>query len=397
MTNTTDHKVSSSIDPWTTEFFADPNPDYSQLREAAPVVYLEKYGIWCTARYNVIKDMLDDWGCFSNAGGAGLANFLKEKPWRTPSIILEADPPVHTRSRKVLSKILSPKVMRELRQSLDIKADALVGELLSKGNIDAMKELVIPYALDVFPSAVGLKTRELENFLHYGAMVSAGFGPENEHYHSAMKHADTVLPWVDKICERTQLDSSGLGEMIYLYVDSGELTNDEAAMLVRSFVSAGVDTTVSAIGNLLYCMATNPEEFHRLKNNPELVRNCYSEMLRFDGPVIFIFRTTTKSTVIHGCEIPAKEKVLLLTGAGNLDPDLWQAPNQFDISRNNHAQLGFGAGIHSCVGQPLARLEGESVLKAMLHHVDEIELSAEPERLPPTGMRSFTSLPVKLR
>ena len=397
MVKVENQKVISSFDPWTAEFFADPIPHYKELREVAPVVYLGKYGIWCTARYIVIKDILEDWSCFSNAGGAGLANYFKEKPWRTPSIILEADPPLHTRSRNVLSRILSPKIMSGLRQSLEEKADTLVSKVVSKGKFDAMKDLVIPYTLEVFPSAVGLTTRDQENFLRYGAMVSAGFGPENEHYQAAMAHASSVLPWVDKMCERAQLDSGGLGEMIYRHVDTGELDSDEAALLLRSFISAGVDTSVSAIGNLLYCLATNPGEYRKLKNNPSRIRDCFSEMLRFDGPVIFIFRTTTKSTVLYGHEIPAKEKVLLLAGAGNRDPDQWNAPNQFDISRNNHGQLGFGAGIHSCVGQALARLEGEALLKTMLRHVEGFRLAGEPLRLPPTGLRSFTSLPVKVR
>src|SRR5262245_16071904 len=203
--------VRSDFDPFSAATRADPYADYTALRAAAPVVRLAKYDIWAVPRFAEVKAIFGDAANFSNAGGAGLANYFKEKPWRPPSIILEADPPLHTRTRGVLARILSVGAMRRLADDFKAKAAALVDGLIARGRFDAVRDIAEVFPVSVFPDALGIDQDGRENFLTYGAMVFAGFGPENDYSRQLMLKAPTVLPWVAARCQRDALRPGSFG------------------------------------------------------------------------------------------------------------------------------------------------------------------------------------------
>ena len=271
--------------------------------------------------------MLSEWQTFSSAAGVGLANFNKETPWRPPSIVLEADPPLHTRTRTVLARTMTPGIVRQLRERFEREAEALVDRILDMGEFDGIADFGEQYPTKVFPDAVGLPEQGRENLLPYGSMVFNSFGPRNALTEAAFVNADAVRGWIMANCTRAALTSDGLGAMIYAGVDTGELTEDEAAMLVRSFLSAGVDTTVNAFGNLLWCLATWPDQWGKLRDNPGLARNAFEEGLRYEGPAQCFFRTTTKDVEIGGVPIAADEKIVAFMGSANRDPRRWENPD----------------------------------------------------------------------
>ena len=167
-------------------------------------------------------------------------------------------------------------------------------------------------------------------------------------------------------------------------------------MLVRSFLSAGVDTTVNGIGQALHCLARHPEQWRLLADDPSLARSAFDETLRYDSSAPFLFRTTTRDTVLCDVEIPQHEKVLELLNSANRDPARWEDPDTFDIRRKAVGHLGFGVGIHGCVGQMVARLEAESVLTALARRVEAIEIAGDVRRRPSSGLRGVAKLPVTL-
>jgi cytochrome P450 len=218
----------SDFDPFDWKTRVDPYPAYAALRAASPLIRLEKYGIFAVPRFAEIKAIFADHVNFSNAGGAGIANYFKEKPWRPPSIVLEADPPLHTRTRKVLARIMSPGAMRALEDAFKAKAVELVDELVEKKSFDAIRELAEVFPVTVFPDALGIDNEGRENFLTYGAMVFAGLGPENDYFRSLMAHAPKVLPWVTAKCQREALAPGSFGAQVYEAADAGEITEEEA-------------------------------------------------------------------------------------------------------------------------------------------------------------------------
>src|SRR6201996_6973458 len=145
------------FDPFSIEFFADPFPVHEKMREAGPLVYLDKWGIYGVARYAEVHGVLNDPATFCSGRGVGLSDFAKEKPWRPASIILEADPPAHTRTRAVLSDVLSPTALKHLRGRFTAAAEAKVDELIERKSFDAIADLAEAYPLSIFPDALGLK------------------------------------------------------------------------------------------------------------------------------------------------------------------------------------------------------------------------------------------------
>jgi cytochrome P450 len=384
------------IDPFAIEFFADPFPTHEVLREAGPVVYLDKWNVYGVARYAEVHAVLNDPMTFCSSRGVGLSDFKKEKPWRPPSLILEADPPAHTRTRAVLSKVLSPTVMKQVRDRFAAAAEERVDTLLEQRSFDAIADLAEAYPLSIFPDALGLKPEGREHLLPYASLVFNAFGPPNQLRQEAIERSVPHQAYVAEQCQRENLAPGGFGACIHAGVDDGEITAMEAPLLVRSLLSAGLDTTVNGIGAAIYCLARFPEQWQRLRGDPTLARNAFEEAVRFESPVQTFFRTTTREVEVGGAQIGEGEKVLMFLGAANRDPRRWDRPDSYDITRKTSGHVGFGSGIHMCVGQLVARLEGEVMLSALSRRVAKIEIAGEPKRRFNNTLRGLDSLPVTI-
>jgi cytochrome P450 len=387
----------SDLDPFSDAFLSDPHPFHERLREAGPVVRLERYGVWAMARHEQVQAALADAETFCSSAGVGLSDFRKEKPWRPPSLLLEVDPPLHTRTRGVVMRVLSRPAIEALREPFTLEAERLIDDLVALGSFDAVKDLAEVYPLKVFPDAVGLAPEGRENLLPYGSMVFNAFGPRNRLFEQAMANADPVRTWIAAKCRRDALAPGGFGARIYAAADEGKVSEDEAALLVRSLLSAGLDTTVHALGNAIHCFARNPDQWRALRKDPGLARGAFEEVVRFEGPVQTFFRTTTREVEIAGVQLGEGEKVLLFLAAANRDPRRWEDAERFDIHRRTLGHVGFGSGLHGCLGQTVARLEGEVVLTALARRAESIELTAEPRLLLNNTLRGWSSLPVAVR
>ena len=396
VTGARERAPTSNIDPFSLEFFADPFPAHQELREAGPAVWLCRYGVWAVARYEDVHRVLTDWRTFCSSRGIGMGDFSREKPWRTPSLVLEKDPPEHDRARAVLNRALSASVMKQLRGSLTSAAEALIEKLLEARRFDAIPALAEAYPLSVFPDAVGLRKEGREHLGPYANAAFNAFGPDNALRRDALAGAAAHVAWVNEQCRRENLSPHGIGAKIHESVDTGEISAEDARLLVRSLLSAGIDTTVNALGAAVYCLARFPTEMAKLNKNPSLARAAFEETIRFETPAQTFSRTTTRPAEIGGVQLDAGEKVLMLLGAANRDPRKWDRPDIYDIERRTAGHVGFGAGIHMCVGQLLARLEGEAILGALARKVRAIRIDGEVKRAFNNTLRGLQSLPVEL-
>lgn len=389
--------ATSALDPFSPEFRSDPFTPYAQLRESGPIVWLSRHGIWAVARYEQVREVLSDWKRFSNAGGGGMKNYFIEKPWRRPSLILEVDPPEHQRTRKVLTQVFSSARLQSLRPVFESEAERIIDEALEKGTFDAVPDLVQRFPLTVFPDAVGMKREDRSNMLVYGSMVFGGFGPETPWYTELMKHAEPVSEWIMARCQRDALSQDGIGAAIYEHADAGAIEPWEATLLVRSLLSAGVDTTIDSIGLCLRCLAEHPDQWALLRDNPSLARAAFEEATRYDSSSQSLFRTTLEDFEFAGVPLNKHQKVLVFIGAAGRDAAKWENPDRFDITRRvTPSQIGYGAGIHSCVAQMMARLEAEVFFRTLARKVQHIEVAGPSQlRLQP-GLRGLSSLPLRL-
>jgi hypothetical protein len=385
----------TSLDPFSLDFLRDPHPAHEALREAGPVVWLEKYGAYAAARHGEVRRILNDPETFCSSRGVGLSDFQREKPWRPPSLVLERDPPEHDRARTVLNRALSATVMRSLRARFVEAANELAEELARKVRFDAVADCAEVYPMMVLPDAIGLSRQGREHLLPYAATVFNMFGPDNELRRAAVAEMAPHVEWIASQCKREALSDDGIGAMIHAGADAGEVTRQEAELLVRSLLSAGFDTTVHGLGAALRQLALNPDQFATLRADPTKARAAFEEALRLETPVQTFFRTTTREVQIGGVTISEGEKMLMLLGAANRDPRKWPDPDRYDIDRPTAGHVAFGAGVHMCVGQLLARLEGETLLGALARAFVRIESDGEPTPLLNNTLRGWVRLPVR--
>ncbi|MFF0522412.1 cytochrome P450 [Actinomadura nitritigenes] len=383
-------------DPFGHEHLEDPQPLHEALREAGPVTYLTRYDVFALARYEHVRAALTDWQGFQSAAGVGLSDFRQEKPWRPPSLLLEADPPRHDAPRAVLAKVLGPRALRRLREAWSADAERLVDEVLSDAEFDAVPRLAEAFPLRVFPDAVGLGRDGRENLLPYGDHLFNTFGPDNDLVRKGRARMPDVLGWVNAQCARDRLSSDGFGAQIWAAADRGDITPEQAPLIVRSLLSAGVDTTVHGLAAVLYAFAVNPGQWRRLRDEPHLARTAFDEAVRWQSPVQTFFRTAVGDQEIGGAVIPDGRKILMFLGAANRDPRRWDDPDAFDLARDPSGHVGFGMGLHQCVGQHVARLESEALLTALARRADRLEPAGTPTRHHNNTLRAWKSLPLRV-
>jgi cytochrome P450 len=387
----------SDADPYAHDVLEDPLPLQHELREAGPVVYLSRYDVYALARYEEVHAAAVDWQRLESGAGVGLADHRREQSWRAPSVLLEADPPRHDAPRRVLGRVLGQRALHRLRDRWVADAEQLVEEVLDRSvEFDAVDVVAQVFPLRVFPDAVGIGPDGREHLLPYGDHAFNAFGPPNDLVAAGEPRVAELSGWVGEQCRRESLSGDGFGAAIWAAADRGEVTVDQAPLMVRSLLTAGVDTTVHGISAVLYGLATHPDQWARLRADPSLARVAFDEAVRWESPVQTFFRTTTVDTLIGGTVVPARRKVLMSYAAANRDPRRWADPDRFDLDRDPSGHMGFGMGLHQCVGQHVARLEAEAVLTALARRVATIELTGPVRRHHNNTLRALASLPVRL-
>jgi cytochrome P450 len=293
-------------------------------------------------------------------------------------------------------RAFSASALKKMRPGFETVAAGMVREAARKSRIEAVTELAQRYPLTVFPDVVGMPPLDRQTLITYGSMVFGSNGPITEWYRELMRDAPRISAWIDRHCARENLSTTGIGADIYAAADNGEVTHEEARLLVRSLLSAGVDTTIDSIGLALKCLAERPDQYALLRADPSLARAAFEEATRFDSSSPSLFRTTTRAVDFEGQRLDKHQKIMVFIASAGRDPAQWDDADSFRIDRRIVGQIGFGWGIHACVAQVVARLEAEVLLQALAHGVAALELDGAPElRLVP-GLRGLSRLPLRL-
>ena len=347
-----------------------------RVRELAPVVWLEREDIAMLGRWEHVSEGLRDWEAFSNTS----------RPWHDPNsvrpeILLTDDPPRHTQVRAVIGRAISPRTLKTMEDHFHKVAAEQVGRLLARSGevIDAVADITAPYVHTVLPDVLGLPEKGRENMSAFGHAVWATMGPMNELFQEAVEGSEPLIDWAVWACSRENLDPAGLGMQMFEAADRGEITQDEARLLTLTMLSAGADTTVLTMATAIRGFCEFPDQWRLLREKPSLLRNAFDESLRWDSPSRMAGRIAKRDVEIEGMVIPEGTRCGLMFAAANRDPRKWEDPDRFDIQRDLKGQLGWGYGIHSCVGRTLAQLEAEALLGALIKTVDRFEAAGDPE------------------
>ena len=384
----------SSLDPYAIETLHSPYAFQQALREAGPVVHLDRYGVLAVGRFAETSEVISDWQRFTNCGGVGIQDIRRPGAFRIPSLILEVDPPDHEKAKAPLMKLLSPDRLKLWREGFAREAARLVDELLDKGEVDGVEDIAQAFVFRVFPGTVGVQLPR-EPTLIIGEMRFNQSGPPNALFHAAIAAAQPHLDWFEKSVQREGVVPGGISELLFDLEDEAVLAPGVASNLVRSFVGGGTDSTISGIGTTLAGLAASPDQWSIIHKNPGKARAAFEEGIRFDSPFQVTYRTTVGETMLSGHLLPANTKIGVFLGAANRDPARWEHPDRFDITRPPRG-IAFGHGIHMCIGQMIARLEADALLTELARRVARFELTGEPTHRPMNQVRTLERLPVRL-
>jgi len=366
------------------------------MRETAPVVHLPKYDAYAIGRYEEVRWAMRDLETFDTTAGIGLADITKPGSWgRKASAFSEQAPEPHARNRGVLTRIMSPIVIRKWKSDFEREASQTINELNGRYEIDAVRDIAEPYILRAISGAVGLQMTR-DQMVIAGEINFNQLGPNNERLAETLRRAEPHMAWYDRQLTREGLVPGGVGWQIYEAADKGLIPEETAPEMIKSFLRAGTDSTISGISSALRYLAMAPEQWDLLRADPSKARTAFEEATRLESPVSISYRKTTRDVNMSGYEVPSGSKLGLWFGSANRDPRRWKNADQFDLGRDLTGHMAFGDGPHVCLGQNVARMEGEVILAAMAARFKKIELTGEPEYKVINALKALETLPVRL-
>ena len=205
-----------------------------------------------------------------------------------------------------------------------------------------------------------------------------------------------MLKWLEQCCDRENLAEGGIGMALYTLADDEVITQGEAKLLLQTVLAAGADTTILTMANAMRAFALYPKEYQEVRAEPNLVRLAFDESLRWDSPSRMAGRITTREVDVGGYAVPAGQRVGLMFAAANRDPRAWSDPDRYDLKRDLRKQVGWGYGVHACVGRVLAQLEAQALLGELARRVSRIEIAGDPEPWMTTIGHGPAKLPIRL-
>ncbi|MHC0433879.1 cytochrome P450 family protein [Streptomyces sp. O3] len=394
------------------EFATDPYPAYAWLREHAPVHRTRlPSGVeaWLVTRYADAKQALADQRLSKNpahhdepAHAKGKTGIPGERKAELMTHLLNIDPPDHTRLRRLVSKAFTPRRIAEFAPRVQELTDQFVDAFAAKGEADLIHEFAFPLPIYAICDLLGVPREDQDDFRDWaGMMIRHGGGPRGGVARSVKKIRGYLAELIHRKRENPGDDLiSGLIKAS----DHGEhLTENEAAAMCFVLLFAGFETTINLIGNGVHTLFHHPEQRALLQESLRrgergLLETGVEELLRYDGPVeLATWRFATESLSIGGQAIAAGDPVLVVLAAADRDPARFAEPDTLDLARRDNQHLGYGHGIHYCLGAPLARLEGQIALATLLTRLPDLQLAVPEEELRWRGgliMRGLRKLPV---
>jgi len=393
---------SSEIDIFSESELLHPYDNYARLRELGSVVTLDAIGFKAITRYEAVREALRDWRVFSSASGVALDDQVNHSLAGTT---LSSDNPVHAQRRKVVARPLGPTLMRALADTINAEAGTLIDGLIKRESFDAVQDLAWHLPLTIVSKFVGLPEERRSEMLTWSEAISNVPGPNYATADDAylqrkadgFKNVGVMLNYMANEASREKLAPGSWGAMLYEAADRGEIEHKDVSSLLADYLGPSLDTTISALGSMIGLLIENPEQWQRLRADRSLILSAVVETVRVESPIQWFSRVLTTDHVVDGVELAQGERVILLYGSANRDDRKYAAADRFDVGRDAADHLGWGHGVHACVGVHLARLEMQAILTALLDRVDHIEAVGPAERLVSTTFRALRHLPVRLR
>ena len=400
------------FNPLSPEFQANPYAYYDGLRNAAPVYFWEPWGMWFLSTYadcvTVLKDARMGREFDRALTPEQLAALPKPPEQQQPLIDMERnwmllrDAPTHTRLRALVHKAFTPRMIERLRLHIEEITTDLLNAAQDKGQMDVIADLALPLPVTVIAELVGIPPEDRTVFRRWSNDLAFTLELTDDpavYDQGAVATVEFTAYIKGLIAERRAHPQEDLLSALVAAEEGGDKLNEaELIATVSLLLVAGHETTVNLIGNGMLALLHHPDQFATLKADPSLARNAVEEMLRYDSPVQLTGRAVLEDMPLGDYVVKRGQQVATLLGAANRDPNQFTDPNTFDITRvGADKHIGFGNGIHFCLGAPLARLEGTIAISMLVQRFPDLELAVDTPKYRPTYvLRGLESLPVTL-
>lgn len=396
------------------DVLANPWDFYARLQVECPVYQMPETGIYVITRYADIMVVVRDTKTYSNVilamealqgeGGRRYQQMLKEGGWEHVHVLHRTDPPKHATHRRLVDKVFTAERVRALVPQVEQLAHELVDRFIDKGECEIVREFALPLPGMILGEQLGLDMHDFARFQRWAlAMLAtsnevmsdarlreiADIELDAQHYLAEIFEARRKVPTGDLISDLVHCAGEG----------DDPFTMHELQNLLNQLITGGYETTTSAIAHGLWLLIQHPDQYQKLRDKPDLLKRFVEETLRIESPVQGLMRTVTQDTVLNDTPLKAGDTVLVRYGAANQDPAKFACPRQFDIERPNAgSHLAFGAGIHACLGQQLARQEIQTGIKVLLERLENFEINGgmpTPAHVYSLNFRPLKMLPIR--
>ncbi|QDY77138.1 cytochrome P450 family protein [Streptomyces qinzhouensis] len=403
---------------FTWEFATDPYPAYAWLRQHAPVhrtTLPSGVDAWLVTRYADARQALADARLSKNpvhhdepAHARGKTGIPGERSAGLMTHLLNIDPPDHTRLRRLVAKAFTPRRVAAFEPRVQELTDRLIDGFAARGSADLIHEFAFPLPIYAICDLLGVPPEDQDDLRDWaGMMIRHGGGPRGGVARAVKRIRGYLAELIHR--KRENLGAEGADDDLISGLirasDHGEhLTENEVVAMCFVLLFAGFETTINLVGNGLYALMCHPEQRARLQESLAAgetgpLATAVEELLRYDGPVeMATWRYATETLTIGGQEIAAGDPVLVVLAAADRDPERFDQPEVLDLARRDNQHLGYGHGIHYCLGAPLARLEGQTAIATLLRRLPDLRLAVDHHDLRWRGgliMRGLRTLPVE--
>jgi cytochrome P450 len=351
---------------------ANPYPWYRMLRDSSPLHHVPERDIWVVSRFADVRAALLNHGAFSSADGIAYGR-------QSTSDMITSDPPEHTRMRKLVNRMFTPRAVALIEDRVLAIIDGLLDEIQQRGEADWVADVAVPLPITVIAEMLGIDVADRADFKRWSNSILAVIGGDHSPQDWALLDADRrecieYLRAVIAERHRSPAPGTDLISVLLEASDGDQLSENEVLTFCMLLLVAGNETTTNAIGNGLLALHDHPDEMALLARDPSLINSAVEETLRYDAPIQGLFRTLRVDVTLPSGNLTAGSRVLLLYGSANRDSRNFDDAETFKVARNPTGHVAFGVGIHACVGAALARME----LRALATEVDRRGLRILP-------------------
>jgi cytochrome P450 len=391
------------FDPFGEDYFNDPTEVYRRLRDEAPIYFNERYGFYALSRFADVVTAHRDWKGFSSARGIDLAT-LKGDPEliRSLGMIIMMDPPEHERFRTLVSRVFTPRAVTALEPMVREVITGYLDELAGRDAFDVVADFSGPFPVEIIARMLGVPAEDRQQIRHW---LDLSLTREPGQMEPTPEGADAMLQSIVYFLaltaeKRERPGDDMLSRLTQVSVDRGDgtetqLTDDEIAGFAGLLGGAGAETVTKLVGNAAVLFDRNPDQWRAVVEDPGKVPAAVEEILRLLPPSQYQGRYSTEDRELESGTVPGGFPVLLLTGAATRDPRAFEDPDEMRLDRPPSVSVGFGHGVHSCLGAALARMESRIAIEELAARWDRLEVDVDGlRRVHMSNVAGYQNVPV---